>query len=266
MRLAGRTALVTGGLRGIGLAIAERFAAEGARVVIGDLDPSDALAVGDALARIGAGARYQRLDIAEPEDWVAAEAALRDGGGRLDILVHNAGMALMTALADTSLEAWRRAMQINVDGVFLGMQRLAPLLEETGRARGHASSVVILSSIMGAVVAAQRAGYCTHKGALRQMSRALAIEFARGGQPIRVNALMPGFVETMMLQSSFAPRVEAGLAPDAERLARALAARVPMGRIARAEEIAAAALFLASDDSSYMTGAELVVDGGYMAE
>lgn len=266
MRLRGRTALVTGGMSGIGLAIAERFLAEGASVLIADLAAADAPEPLNLLARLGSNAAYLRLDIAEERDWQAAERRLRQGGGRLDILVQNAGMALIGQLDTLSPDAWVASMRINVDGVFLGFRTLTPLLAETGANTPAGSSVVTVSSIMGIVSGAESAAYSTAKGALRLMSRALAIEFARGHKPIRVNTIHPGFVWTPMLQKHVERQVAIGLAPEPAALIQALEAATPMGRLARPDEIAAATLFLASDDSSFMTGAELVVDGGWTAQ
>jgi NAD(P)-dependent dehydrogenase (short-subunit alcohol dehydrogenase family) len=265
-RLEGRTALVTGGLRGIGLAIAQRFLTEGASVLLGDLKPADAAEVRDVMGPLGAAARYLALDVAQEADWQAAEAAIRRDSGRLDILVNNAGIDTVGPVDAITLDAWRRIMSINVDGVFLGIKTMKPLLAEAGASTAAGSSIINMSSIMGLVGYAETSAYNTSKGAVRLLTKATAIEFAQARIPIRVNSLHPGFVLTPLLEIGMQRWVDQGVAQKAQDLIDGLAAETPMGRIARPEEIAAAALFLASDDSSYVTGIELPVDGGWTAK
>ena len=265
MRLPGRVALVSGGLRGIGLAIGERYLAEGAAVVLADLAaPGDPL-VTATLERLGAAASYARLDVAEESDWQAAERSIRAGHGRLDILVNNAGTDLVGAVESIDLAAWRRIMSINVDGVFLGTKTMTRLLAESGASTPCGSSVINVSSIMGLVGYSETSAYNTSKGAVRLFTKSVAIEFASKRTPIRVNSLHPGFVNTPLLAAGMRRWVEQGAAAKVQDLIDALAAATPNGRIAEPAEIAGAAFFLASDDSSYCTGSELIVDGGWTA-
>lgn len=264
-RLEGRVALISGALRGIGRAIAERYHAEGAHVVLTDLAAPDDVSVTGALAELPA-ARYYRLDVALEDDWQRVERGLRADFGRLDILVNNAGVDCTGAVENLELSAWRRIMSINVDGVFLGTKTLAPLLAQTGHTTRFGSTIINVSSMLGLVGYADTSAYNTGKGAVRLFTKSVAIEFARKRTPIRVNSIHPGFVRTPLLEIGMQKWVAAGMAHKAQDLIDALAAATPNGRIAEPAEIAGAAYFLASDDSSYCTGSELVIDGGWTAE
>jgi NAD(P)-dependent dehydrogenase (short-subunit alcohol dehydrogenase family) len=262
--LEGRVALISGALRGIGLAIAERYQAEGARVVLADLaDPKDPK-VGETLARLP-GSKYFKLDVALEDDWQRVEKALRAEHGRLDILVNNAGIDLTGPVEKTELSAWHRIMSINVDGVFLGTKTFTPLLGETGRGTRFGSSIINISSIMGLVGYSETSAYNAGKGAVRLFTKAVAIEFAQKRTPIRVNSIHPGFVHTPLLEIGMQKWVAAGAAAKAQDLIDQIAAATPNGRLAEPSEIAGAAYFQASDDSSYCTGSELVIDGGWTA-
>jgi len=260
-RLEGRVALVTGALAGIGLACAERLLAEGASVVLSDLVADG----GEAVARLGAGASYLQLDVASEEAWAAAEPRVRATHGRLDVLVANAGVDCSGAVESLPFAAWRRIMSVNVDGVFLAVRAFTPLLAETGAGTPAGSSIVTMSSILGLVGFADTSAYNAGKGAVRLFTKAVAIEFATKRTPIRVNSMHPGFVRTPLLESGMANMVALGKAAQAQDLIDAVAAMTPIGRLAEPHEIAAAVAFLASDDASYMTGSELVVDGGWTA-
>jgi NAD(P)-dependent dehydrogenase (short-subunit alcohol dehydrogenase family) len=265
-RLQGRVALISGGLRGIGLAIGERYAAEGAAVVLADLAaPTDDL-VTSTLERLGPAVSYARLDVAQEADWQAAERDIRARHGRLDILVNNAGTDLVGAVESIDFTAWRRIMSINVDGVFLGTKTLTKLLAESGASTPFGSSIINMSSIMGLVGYSETSAYNTSKGAVRLFTKSVAIEFASKRTPIRVNSIHPGFVKTPLLAAGMQRWVDQGLAAKAQDLIDALAVATPNGRVAEPAEIAGAAFFLACDDSSYCTGSELVVDGGWTAQ
>jgi NAD(P)-dependent dehydrogenase (short-subunit alcohol dehydrogenase family) len=264
-RLEGRVALISGGLRGIGLAIGERYVAEGAAVVLADLAAADDPLVSATLERLGPAANYLKLDVAQEADWQAAERAMRERHGRLDILVNNAGTDLTGAVESLEFAAWRRIMSINVDGVFLGTKTFTALLAATGATTPFGSSVINVSSIMGLVGYSDTSAYNASKGAVRLFSKSIAIEFAIKRTPIRVNSIHPGFVNTPLLAVGMRKWVALGMAEKAQDLIDALAAATPNGRIAEPAEIAGAAFFLASDDSSYCTGSELVIDGGWTA-
>jgi NAD(P)-dependent dehydrogenase (short-subunit alcohol dehydrogenase family) len=264
--LDGRVGLISGGLRGIGLAIAERFLAEGARVVLGDLDAPDSAEVTQTLDRLGDRAGYTQLNVTEEADWRRAVDVIRERYGRLDVLVNNAGIDLTGAIEAIELTDWRRLMAINVDGVFLGTKSCTGLLAASGKDRRGGSSVVNMSSVLGLVGMNGCSPYNASKGALRSFTKAMAIEYAQSRMPIRVNSMHPAFCLTPLLRKGMQNMVGKGLAGKVQDLVDQFAAATPMGRLAEPEEIAGAAYFLASEDSSYMTGTELVVDGGWTAQ
>ncbi|MET3471316.1 NAD(P)-dependent dehydrogenase (short-subunit alcohol dehydrogenase family) [Novosphingobium sp. 1529] len=264
-RLHGRIALVTGGLRGIGLAIATRLASEGAAVTITDLDAPDSPAVAQALATLGSDAAYLRADVTSEADWASIAAQMEAKGG-CHILVNNAGTDLTGAVETLSLEAWRKIMAINVDGVFLGTRALVPLMARSGAEVAGGASIINVSSIMGLVGYSEVSAYNASKGAVRLFTKGIAVEFAQKRMPIRANSLHPGFVRTPLLNAGFQRWVDKGFAEKPEDLVAAMEAATPNGRLAEPEELAGPAAFLASADASYMTGAELVIDGGWTAQ
>lgn len=265
-RLEGRIALVTGALRGIGLAAVERLLAEGASVVLTDLPDARSPEVASVLGRLGPSAHYLQLNVAQEAHWQAAAAQVRADHGRLDVMVANAGTDCTARVEEISLADWHRVMAVNVDGLFLGVKHCAALMDETGRRTRGGAAVVAVSSIMGIVGIADASAYNTSKGAVRLFCKAIAIEFAQKRMAIRVNSVHPGFVRTRLLEEGMAGWVEKGMGTSVEALMEGLGASTPMGRIAEPDEIAPAIAFLASDDASYVTGAELVVDGGWTAQ
>jgi NAD(P)-dependent dehydrogenase (short-subunit alcohol dehydrogenase family) len=217
------------------------------------------------LERLGATASYRKLDVAIEDDWRAVEEEVRARHGRLDILVNNAGIDCTGPVDTLELTAWRRIMSINVDGVFLGTKTFTALLAQTGRTTRFGSSVINISSIMGLVGYGETSAYNTGKGAVRLFTKSVAIEFATKRIPIRVNSIHPGFVNTPLLQIGMQKWAARGVAEKAQDLIDQVAAATPNGRLAEPAEIAGAAYFLACDDSSYCTGSELVIDGGWTA-
>ncbi|MDT0575998.1 glucose 1-dehydrogenase [Croceicoccus sp. F390] len=265
-RLTGCVALVSGGLRGIGEAIAARFVAEGARVIVSDLDAQDSTQAQSAMAALGQEAGYVRADVTKEADWLALREHVEQRYGALHILVNNAGIDQTGAVETMSMEEWRRIMAVNIDGVFLACKTFTPMLAEAGHSRKGGSSIINMSSIMGLVGYPDISAYNASKGAVRLFTKGLAIEFAMKRMPIRVNSLHPGFVRTPLLEQGFTRMAALGIAGTVQELVDGASAQTPVGRLADAAEMAGPAFFLASEDSSYMTGAELVVDGGWTAQ
>jgi meso-butanediol dehydrogenase/(S,S)-butanediol dehydrogenase/diacetyl reductase len=249
MRLDGRIALVTGAASGIGLATAACFAAEGATVLLADRDEPK---LAEAHASLpGEGHEAVVLDVTDEAGWIALAARIEARFGRLDVLVNNAGFGRFGSIADTSLDQWRTVIAVNLDSVFLATKHLLPLLGASGK-----GSIINMSSIRGIVAAPNTGSYCAAKGGVRMFTKATALECAALGNGVRANSLHPGHIATPLTAPAYA---------DPE-VAKHLLADVPLGRIGLADEIADAVLFLASDDSRYMTGAELVIDGGSTAQ
>jgi NAD(P)-dependent dehydrogenase (short-subunit alcohol dehydrogenase family) len=243
-RLEGRVAVITGAASGIGLATGRRLASEGATVVVADVNDEAGAAVAAEL-----GGRYVRVDVTSPEDNERMYAEAFEAYGRVDIAFHNAGISPPDddSILDTGLDAWRRVQEVNLTSVYLGCKAAIPYMR-----RGGKGSIINTASFVATMGAAtSQISYTASKGGVLAMSRELGVQFAREG--IRVNALSPGPVNTPLLQELFAK--------DPERAARRLV-HIPMGRFAEAEEIAAAVAFLASDDSSFITAANFLVDGG----
>lgn len=263
-RLDGRIALVSGGLRGIGRGISESLASDGAIVYITDLDAPDAVDVQTALAQMP-DARYLRLDATSEDAWQGARDQVAADFGRLDILVNNVGADLTGKVQDLKLEDWRRLITLNLDTVFLGTKTFQPLLAKGGASTPYGSSIVNISSIMGIVGMGDVSAYNASKGGVRLFSKSNALEFADAGVPIRVNSVHPGFVETPLLRQGFQRWADRDPSVTVESLVEQMAATTPIGRMAQPIEIGRVVAFLASDDASYMTGSEVVVDGGWTA-
>lgn len=248
-RFAGRCAVVTGAASGIGLETARRFAAEGARVALVDRDGE---AVSAACAELaGDGHLAVVMDVTDEAGWTRLAETIDQSWGQLDILVNNAGTAPFRAIADTTLTQWRETMAVNLDSTFLGTRALLPLLARSGR-----GAIVNVSSIRGIIGGVDISAYCAAKGGVRMFTKATALECAALGNGVRANSVHPGLIAT--------PLAAAALV-DPEVAARRMAA-LPQGRAGEPSDIAAAILFAASDEAAYMTGAELVIDGGTIAQ
>ncbi len=253
-RVAGKVALVTGAASGIGRATAEVLAREGAAVILTDLQAGEEVAAG---IRAGGGkARFEKHDVADEARWNAIVAGIDKEHGRLDVLVNNAGIAVAGAVTDLTLEQWRHQMAVNVDGVFLGVKTSLPLMRKAGKDKAGGGSIINISSIAGLRGAAGLSAYCTSKGAVRLFTKSVALECAAARDGIRCNSVHPGIIETPIWTQVTPGSNEP---PDLDALS---ALRVPLQRKGVPVDIANAVLFLASDDSSYMTGEEMVVDGG----
>ena len=252
-RLEDRVAIITGGGGAIGRATARRLAAEGAAVVVGDRLAASAESVADGSRADGGRSIAMVVDVTDE----ASVGALVDGAlaayGRIDILHNNAGVLLPGSVTEVAVEAWSKTLAVNVTGAFLCSRAVLPAMISAGR-----GSIIHTSSVSGVVGEAGIAAYCASKGALVMLARQMAVDYARQG--IRVNALCPGWIDTPFND----PAIER--AGGKEALAPFIDVFVPMGRQGTPEEVADAVAFLASDDSRYMTGAVLVVDGGLTAQ
>lgn len=255
--LLGRVALVTGAARGLGAAAAQALARAGANVVVSDV--ADAAKTASAIS--GA---YVRHDVTSEEDWIAAVAFAKETFGGLDILVNNAGIFWMKPIAMESLESFRRMQQVNVEGVFLGMKHAIPAIAERAQKWDGGGAIVNLSSVAGLVGAPNLIAYNASKGAVRLMTKAAALECAQAGLKIRVNSVHPGIIDTPMMAEA-ASVIEKVTGEGANATRTRFAERHPLGRMGRDTDVANAVLFLASDASAFVTGAELVVDGGMTA-
>ncbi len=249
MRLDGKVALITGGASGMGASMARVFAGEGAKVAVADMLDDEGKKIVDEIIRANGAAIFQKLDVTSESEWQAAIAATLAAFGKLDILINDAGISgsAVDDLFDTA--AWQRLMAVNATGVFLGMKFAIPAMQKAG-----GGSIVNISSISG--VTGQRGihvGYNASKGAVRTLTKAAAVQHGRDN--IRVNSVHPGLMPPMRTSGRTAdPAVRAKMLEG-----------VPLGRAGRVEEVANAALFLASDEASYITGTELYVDGGFLA-
>lgn len=253
--LAGRIALVTGASKGLGAATARALAAEGATVIATDLDAPEALA-----AELGGHALRQ--DVTSEDDWIAAIAFARSVGG-LDILVNNAGLFLMKPVTETTLEEWRKLNSVNVEGVFLGCKHAIPLLAERAGQWAGGAAIVNLSSVAGLRGAAGVSCYNASKGAVRLFTKGVALEVA--AHKIRVNSVHPGIIETDM-GNDLVQRFSAASGTGDNEMREQLSMRHPLGHFGVPTNVADAVTFLASDKAAFITGAELVVDGGMSAQ
>ena len=249
MRLEGKVAIITGGANGMGAEECRIFAREGAKVVIADVVEEQGRQVEAEIAESGGDAVFMKLDVTSESNWADAVEATAARYGKVDILVNNAGISGTHDEDTMSTQAWERFMDINAKGVFLGMKSVIPQMQEAG-----GGAIVNISSISGIVgQSGNHMGYNASKGAVRIVTKSAAVQFAQDG--IRVNSVHPGTMPPM--RSSAAARNQEVISDTLDT--------VPMGRRGRVEEVGNAVLFLASDEASYITGAELVVDGGLTA-
>lgn len=253
-RVHGKVALVTGAASGLGAATARVLAREGALVVLSDLSVEAGEAVAHEITLAGGTAIFVRHDVTSEHDWAHVVATAVKTYGRLDVLMNNAGVSgggheLMTH----TLEAWRQILSINLDGVFLGLRHAGPAMAANG-----GGSIINVSSILGKVGMAGAAAYCASKGGVALLTKAAALEWAPLN--IRVNSVHPGFIETPMVSEAIHQ------SENSNEMKEMIVSRHAMGRMGVPREIADAVLFLASEESSFMTGSELVVDGGYTAQ
>lgn len=249
-RVSGKTALITGAALGIGRAAARMLAAEGAQVAITDINEEAGQEAADALSAEGLEVAFFEHDVASEADWARVVDAVQATFGPPDVLVNNAGIYQIEPLDEMSLEDWHRLMDVNVTGVFLGMKHCTPLMRE----QGH-GSVVNLSSVAGLVGLSGHACYGASKGAVRIMTKDAAMELAEDG--VRVNSVHPAYIDTQM--ADYGADVQGATKEE-------LDAMHPIGHMGEPEDVAYAVTYLASEESKFMTGSELVLDGGFTAQ
>src|SRR5689334_20321767 len=249
----GKVAIVTGGASGIGAACAATLAREGARVVITDLDEARGESIADNIRAAGGQALFVHQDVSLEEGWPSVIEMAERQFGRLNVMMANAGIGILCPAIDMSLADWRRQTAVNLDGVFLSVKYAVPAMRRAG-----GGSIIITSSVAGLRGSAGLAGYCATKGGVRLFAKAVAMEHAAADDGIRVNTVHPGVIDTPIWTKI--PASAGSNEPiDPTEIAKA---GVPLRRAGQAQDIANGVLFLASDASNYMTGAELVIDGG----
>ena len=254
-RVKGKVALVTGAASGIGRACAQRLAKEGATVVLTDLQDDLGRTAVAAIERDGGKAIYLHHDVTREDAWEIIIAEVKSRLGRLDILVNNAGIAIADSVLTMTLADWRRQNAVNLDGVFLGVKHSLPLMRASG-----GGSIINMSSVAGLKGSPTLAGYCATKGGVRLFTKAVALECAAAHDNVRVNSVHPGIIETPIWMAIVPGASQPGAnAPDLDAMSEMA---VPMAKKGLPEDIAAGVLYLASDDARYLTGAELVIDGG----
>ncbi|MBS0472861.1 MAG: glucose 1-dehydrogenase [Proteobacteria bacterium] len=252
-RVKGKVALVTGGASGIGRASALLLAQEGAAVVVTDIQDDAGKDVVHAIKSAGGAALYIHHDVADEAAWESVVAQTKDRFGRLDVLVNNAGIAIAGSVLTMTLADWRRQQAINLDGVFLGVKHSLPLMRASG-----GGSIINISSLAGLKGSPTLAGYCATKGGVRLFTKAVAMECAGARDNVRVNSVHPGIIETP-IWNAIIPGASGANTPNLDAMSETV---VPTGVKGVPEDIAQGVLYLASDESRYVTGSELVIDGG----
>ena len=254
-RVAGKIALVTGGANGIGAATSKLLASEGARVMVTDLDQKNGEAVAAEIKKAGGDARFVTHDVTSEKDWERVIQACLDAYGGLNIAVNNAGIGKGATVEDETLEGWRKTMAINLDGVFLGTKHAIRAMKN---GKGS-NSIVNISSIEGIIAEPGLAAYNASKAGVRNFTKSAALHCAASGYRIRVNSVHPGYIWTPMVENHLRS------VGDVEVLRKQIDAMHPIGHMGEPDDIAYGVLYLASDESKFVTGSELVIDGGYIA-
>ena len=249
-RLEGTVAIITGGASGIGKAAATRFIAEGAATVVTDLDDDAAKTL---VSELGEKAHFIHQDVTDPDGWRAVIDGTLEVFGRLDVLVNNAGIGAGQPIEAESYDSWQHIMKVNGDSVFLGCRAAVNAMKD-----GGGGSIINMSSIHGISPDGFVPSYAASKGAVRLLTKSVALHCAQAGYNIRCNSVHPGYISTPLLTNAIDPR------PNANEMWDAIIAHHPVGRLGTPEEVANVILFLASDEASFVTGTELVVDGGYL--
>lgn len=260
-----KVALVTGAGEGIGACTAEVLAAAGARVIVTGRTDAPCESVVQRIRAAGHEAHFRHLDVTREADWQAVTADVCAMFGGLDVLVNNAGILIIKPLSELTLDDWQEISRINLDGVFLGTKYGVHAMTTGSTTRPKGGSIVNLSSVAGLVGVGFYSAYCMTKGGVRLFTKSVAIECAMLCNGVRVNSVHPGVIQTAMAAEGTPLLTRVGYGSNDEETMRAVLARHPLGRFGEPNEVAKAILYLASDDSSYVTGAELAVDGGFSA-
>jgi 3(or 17)beta-hydroxysteroid dehydrogenase len=264
--LSERVALVTGAGFGIGAETAKVLASEEAFVFVSDIAEERASAIAQEIVAYGGRAESLQLDVTSPSSWHAAVATVSQSKGRLDILVNNAGLTIAKCIEDTTENDWRAIMSVNLDSQFFAVKATIELMKTSAKSTPFGGSIVNMSSVSGIIGTPILAAYTASKAGVRYLSKSIALDFARKGYRIRVNSVHPGATEGASLDVLLQSRVDAGLSLDTDQARRDWMANYPMGQVARTRDVANGVLFLASDNSAYITGTELVIDGGLSAQ
>jgi 3(or 17)beta-hydroxysteroid dehydrogenase len=264
-RLDGKVAFLSGAARGIGAETARLMVAAGARVALGDMLDERGRQTAREIEAAGGQAMYVSLDVTQEASWAAAMDATVGKFGGLDILVNNAGIFNGKGVEDATMDEWHRLVAVNLTGVVLGTRAALPHLKVSAKTSPHGSAIVNLASIAGLVGSQLDPLYSLTKGGVTLFTKSTALEFGRKGYKIRVNSIHPGLIETDMGQQTFVMRARQQGTNDTEKARQATVALHPIGRLGVADDIAKGIVFLASDDAGFMTGAGLVVDGGWTA-
>ncbi len=253
-RVDGKVVLITGGAMGLGKAAAQLLSTEGAQVSLTDINEVEGRRTADEISVNGGEVLFQAHDVADPDRWVEVVDATVGHFGKLDVLVNNAGIAIAADVETTTLEDWRKTMAVNLDGVFYGTQQAIRVMKENG-----GGSIINLSSIDGIIGEADLAAYCASKGGVRTFTKAAAVHCGEAGYKIRVNSIHPGYIVTPQHVSYLKAL---GSYEEENEKARS---RHPIGHLGEPKDVAYGVLYLASDESRFVTGSELVIDGGYLA-
>lgn len=265
-KLIDKTALITGAAKGIGAQTARLMADHGATVFLADILSDQVQQVADEINGSGGHATAITLDVSSESSWQAVIHEIIGSGNQLDILVNNAGYFLGKSFEEATMDDWQKLVGVNMTSVFLGTKLCAPALRQAGKQSRHGSAIVNLSSIAGLVAAPNDPLYGMTKGGVTMFTKSTAISFANQGDRVRVNSVHPGVVDTEMGQQALDSQAKRMGLAGSEQINTLAAKKHPLGRIANTADIAQAILFLASDDSAFMTGISMPVDGGYTAQ
>jgi NAD(P)-dependent dehydrogenase (short-subunit alcohol dehydrogenase family) len=261
----GKVALVTGAAKGIGAACAAVLAEQGAAVTVADVDATQGRAVADGIVANGGVAEFVALDVTSEDQWRRTIEAVVDRHGGLDVLVNNAGIAIVRNLLETTLDDWRRVHAVNLESVFLGTKQAVEVMHPGGRS-GRGGSIINLSSVGGMIGAEGLSAYCSTKGAVRLFTKSVAIECGRAGYGIRVNSVHPGNTDTPMFRQELEDMRGKGMVGSVAEAMKFYMDMQVLAEIGQPRDVGAMVLFLASDAARFVTGAEFVVDGGLTAQ